>query len=304
MAASVSRQRYVFDGPGFYYIDLFKSLSAQERKLFRQHQVAKVMGGLIKDSNNESTVRVNVAPDTWLTRSALRRGKKMWDLHIREALEGTSLAAVKPKYHDYKVYLNNVMGSGTILPVDAAGTAIPSGEWVYSQYHSEDVDWSDGQIGQPGYQNRQADTFTTMICGSHQGSGGNWTRIGLIKSWFDSRAKPQTDDPLMDSTVATDPLINLFDESDNVDEVIASLNTDNDRPPYDVDVHFGSAQTAGSMNNLQRVAMAATQSGAGAISAMNGFSALCGLIEVHVSQGQVTGEVELILDVSMKGDKI
>ena len=301
----VSRQRYLFNGPGFYYIDLFKSMSAQERKLFRQHQVAHVKGGLIKDSNNETTLRVNVAPDTWVTRNALRRGKRMFDKHIKEALEGTTLAAVKPKYHDYKVYLNNVMGQATQMPVDAGGNIIPSGEWIYSSYHSEDVDWSDAQIGTPGYTNRQADTFQVMITGTHQGTPGNWSRIGLIKSWFDSRAEPQADDPALDgSPVATDPLVNLFDESDTVDEVINSLNTDNDSPPYDIDLHFGMAQAAGSTNNLQRVAFAATQAGAGSISALNGFSALCGLIEVHVSQGSGTGDVEMILDVVMKGDKI
>lgn len=306
MPQKISRQRYLFDAPGTYYIDLFKSLSAQERKLFRQHQVAHVMGGLIKDSNNESVVRMNVAPDTWVTRTALRRGKRLFDKHVKDALEGTTLKSVKPKYHDYKVYLNNVMGTSPELPVDANGTTIPSGEWIYSNYHSEDVDWNviaTAGAGQPS--NRQADSFTAMITGSHVGTAQDWTRIGLIKSWFDSRSEPQQEDPALDtSPLLADPLVNLFDEADAADEIIGSLASDNDAPPYNIDLHFGMAQAVGAHNNLQRVAFAATQTGAGQIAALNGFSAICGLVEVQISQGIGSGQVELLLDVSMKGDKI
>jgi len=56
--------------------------------------------------------------------------------------------------------------------------------------------------------------------------------------------------------------------------------------------------------HLQRVAMAATQAGAGQIASLNGFSAICGLVQVHITQGVGSGEVELILDVSTKGGKI
>jgi hypothetical protein len=306
MAMRISRQRYLFDGPGTYYIDLFKSLSAQERKMFRQFQVANVHGGLIKDSNNESVVRMNVAPDTWVTRTALRRGKRLFDKMVKEATEASDLKSMKPKYHDYKVFLNSLMGSGTEMPVDADGHTIPAGEWSYSYYHSEDVDWNviaTAGAGQPS--NRQADSYSAMIVGgTHVGSATDWTRVSLIKSWFDSRSQPETDDPPVPATVLTDPLVNLFDEADAADEIIEGLRSENDDPPYDVNNHFGIDQGNAAQNNLQRVAFAATQAGAGQISALNGFSALCGLVEVHITQGVGTGQVELLLDVSMKGDKI
>ena len=302
MATQVSRQRYLFSEPGTYYIDLFKSLSAQERRLVRQGQVAKVMGGLIKDSNNESVVRINVAPDTWVTRTAWRRGKKMWDMHIKEATEGLD-GRLKPKYHDYKVYLNNVMGGGPTLPVDAAGNTIPSGEWGYSEYHSEDIDWADPNLTLTS--NRQADTFSAALVGSHVGTPQNWARIGLIQSWIESRAFnddfPQGNVP---NTVETDPLNNLFDEADAADEVIEMLRTVNEEAPYNESTHFGNNEPNASHNNLQRVAFAATQTGAGQIAALNGFSAICGLIEVHITQGVGSGEVELLLDVATKGEKI
>jgi hypothetical protein len=273
--------------------------------MFRQHQVAHVHGGLIKDSNNESVVRVNVAPDTWVTRTALRRGKRLFDKHINEATEASDLKSMKPKYHDYKIYLNNVMGPATEMPVDADGHTIPSGQWIYSEYHSEDVDWNviaTAGAGQPS--NRQADSYSAMIVGPHVGSATDWTRVGLMKSWFDSRAQPQVNDPPVPVSVISDPLVNLFDEADAADEIINSLRVVGDEPPYDVNSSLGIDQASGSQNNLQRVAFAATQTGAGQIAALNGFSAICGLIEVHITQGVGSGQVELLLDVSMKGDKI
>lgn len=302
MAGKISRQRYLFDGPGTYYLDLARSLSIQERRLHRQGLIYNVSGGLIKDSNNESTVRINVAPDTWVTRSAWKRGKSLWDKHIREALEA-GIGAVKPKYHDYKVYLNNTMGVSE-EPVDAAGTDLPRGEWVYSTYHSEDVDWNViATAGAAQTSNREADSFQAMLVGAHIGTPQNWTRVGLIRSWFDSRSQPDQDDPDMPAGIEADPLVNLFDEADAADEVIASLKEDNDRPPYAAYDHFGGS-TTGNQNGLQRVAMAATQTGAGQISALNGFSAMCGLVEVHITQGVGSGQVELILDVHTNGVKI
>ena len=306
MPQKISRQRYLFDSPGTYYIDLFRSLSAQERKMFRQGQVAHVHGGLIKDSNNESVVRINVAPDTWVTRTAWRRGNRLWNKMLKEAREAAP-GLVKAKYTDYKVFLNTASATAySELPVDASGATIPSGEWNYSEYHSEDIDWADPNLLTDP--NRQADTFNVHIVGEHSGVPTNWTRIGLIRSWIDSRAQPD-DHPQgnLPATIATDPLVNLFDEADATDEIMAMLRTDNDEPPYDEDTHFGidpavSAVSQGGL--LQRVAMAATQGGAGQIAAMNGFSAICGLVQVHITQGTPSGEVELILDVSMKGDKI
>lgn len=303
--ANISRQRYLFDAPGTYYIDLFRSLSMQERKMFKQGQVANVLGGLIKDSNNESTVRINVAPDTWVTRTAWRRGKKLYDKMIKQALEG-SPGMIMPKYHDFKVYLNGASAASYAEnPVDASGVDLPTGEWVYSKFHSEDVDWS--QYTTWVSANRQADTFSANLVGEHDGTPANWNRIGLIRSWLDSRP-PVDDHPrTISATVSADPLVNLFDEADAADEIIESLRSDNQEAPYDEDSMFGlnpASVGISSGANLQRVAMAATQSGAGAVAALNGFSAICGLVQVHISQGVGTGEVELILDVSTKGEKI
>lgn len=308
---AISRQRYLFTnlapGDHTFYIDLAKSLSMQERKLFRQMREYTVRGGLLKDSNQDAVVRCNVAPDTWQTRAAIRRGFAQWNLMIKEGMEGLGKGIQKPKYLDYKVFLNQGHGTSPKVPCDAAGNDLSSGEWVYSTYHTEDVDWANYLAWTT---NRDTDSFTPMIVGPHlagPGNGDHWTRISLLQSWIDTRALPDggtSGHPILPSAAITDPLANLFDEADAADEIIEDLQNENDRTPYPEASVFGIQQSYAAHNNLQRVAFAATQAGAGQVSALNGFSALCGLVQVHITVANVTGDVELILDVDTKGLKI
>ena len=306
---AISRQRYIFkdlaEGEHTFYIDLAKSLSLQERKLFRQMREYTVRGGLLKDSNQEAVVRCNVAPDTWQTRAAIRRGFALWQKMIKEGMEGLEGANIKPKYLDFKVFLNQGHGTAPTVPADAAGNYLHNGEWTYSTYHTEDVDWANYAAWTT---NRDTDSFQPMIVGPHlpgPGNGDHWTRISLLQSWIDTRGQPEGDNrPFVTYDANSDPLSNLFDEADAADEIITMLIDDNDRTPYPVDEVFGIMESYSAHANLQRVAFAATQTGAGQISALNGFSALCGLVQVHITTTGPTGDVELILDVDTKGMKI
>lgn len=312
---AVSRQRFLFAGPGVYYIDLNQTTSLQERKMQRQMLMRHVRGGLIKDSNNDSVVRINVAPATWPTKTAIRRGFKLWNKMIKQRLDEGGVGVAKGKYHDFKVALNHhhyLVGLGNNqIPVDAAGTALTTGEWTYSRMVSEDIDWSNPAL--LTNRNRDAEEYYLHVVGPHvDGTGtvggtstdptyGEWRSVGLIRSWIDTRAEPITNEPDFPTAALSDPLANLFDESDADDEVLERLRDDNDEAPYDENSLFGIGHGTGNHADLQRVAMAATQAGAGQISALNGFSALNGLIQVHITQ-TTAGQVEMILDVDMKGE--
>jgi hypothetical protein len=104
----------------------------------------------------------------------------------------------------------------------------------------------------------------------------------------------------------SDPLLNLFDESDADDEVFENLQEHNDNPPYLESSVFGEYQSnhANIGENLQRVSMTATQAGAGQIASVPAFSALCGLVQVHITTNGDPGQVELLLDVATKGEAI
>lgn len=307
---AVTRLRFLFDGPGTYYIDTAQCLSIFERKMHPQFRDYQVMGGLIKDSNNESVVRLNVAPHTWYVKNALRRGKRQFDRMINQRLGEASTKLNKGKYHDFRVLLNNnqsVTSSSNALPCDAEGNAYNTGEWQYSLYVSEDVKWDDATLTTAG-SNRNADEFYGMIVGNAHVAGTGtgqdvWSRISLTKSWLETRPEPTTTPTTPGASYTTDPLSNMFDETDADDEVVLNMTTRYDEPPYDPATCPGIEGGGGTQQNLQRAAMAATQSGAGQISGLNGFSALCGLIQVHITQ-TTPGQVEMLLDVNTVGAKI
>ena len=139
-----TRLRFEFDLNGTGYIDLAKEMSKVQRKMVRQGQNFVIHGGLIQDANNEYTVRFNTAPQSWVVGTALRRGRKMWQASYDQVLKEGGYGRVKPKYWDWKVYLDQTHANGgtTLGAVDAAGNSYPAGEWQYSKIVSEDVDWT------------------------------------------------------------------------------------------------------------------------------------------------------------------
>jgi hypothetical protein len=293
-----TRLRFEYSLTGTAYIDLAKEMSKVQRKLVRQGQNFVVHGGLIQDSNDEYTVRFNTAPQSWVVGTALRRGRKTWERQYKQVMQEGGLGMMKPKYWDWKVYLSDdhrQAGGARLLEVkDADGNPYPAGEWGYSTFASEDVDWTVATVSR----DRNADEFTAHIVGDHVGSAPDWTSIGLIKSWKNSRPQPDGDDPEVGTTLGTnireDPLVNLFDEADADDERITHLVYHNDQAPYDEAGVPGDSSTG-----LERMAMAKT-SAANPIVTFGGFIAPHGLIQLdntRVGDGNVT----ILMDVEAVG---
>jgi hypothetical protein len=304
------RLRFILT-PGTYYLDAAREMSKVMRRLVKQGQDFTIVGGLIKDSNNQSTVVFNTAPRSWATRTAWRRGLKLFNKMNNQRIKEGGYGAIKPKYHDYKVFLNPAHNaSNMMVTLDAAGNQVMNGEWVYSEYITEDIEWDAASLTSQA--NRDADGFNAMLVGQQHvaGTGGQdvWDRISLLKSWAETRPQPENEPDTVPFAAATDPLGNLFDESDADDEVISNLNTDNDEPPYNKALPYGAQYLGGPLigDNLQRQSFAATQSGAGSISPFSGFKALCGLIQVDVNMASPGGanEVEVLIDILPKGEKI
>jgi len=169
-----TRLRFETNGPGTYYIDLGKELSKVRRKMVRQGQNFAVHAGVLQDSNNDSYVRINTAPQSWVVNTALRRARRLWNKSYRTMIREAGLGKVTPKYWDWKVFLSESMRqahlAGNVLQaVDAAGTAYPAGEWAYSTFVSEDIDWSHPNL--TANANRDADNFSAHIVGNHVAQG-------------------------------------------------------------------------------------------------------------------------------------
>jgi len=289
---AISRMRFKGDNNGTFYIDLAKALSLQERRLHRQKAIYTVYGGYFVD-NDGNRIDINTAPMTWVTKRSVNRGFAMWRKMTAKTLQDAG-ATSKSRYRDFKVYLNSAMGV-PILPVDAGSQNLYDGggpEWDYSTLTSADPD---GPGGTP------ADAFDLHIVGPHAGSDPNWTRIGLVQSWIKSRPQPEDTQPNNIEDV-TDPLMNLFDAGDVLDDRLTIINAEGDAPPYDENTVFGNAAAAATQNNLQRQSTARPTATTTLVAPIHGFQALCGLMQIIVGSDTSSNSWELVLDVETKGE--
>jgi len=293
---AISRMRFKANNNGTFYIDLAKALSLQERKLHRQKNIYTVYGGYFVDSDG-ARIDINTAPLTWVSKRAVNRGFAMWRKMTAKTLQDAG-ATSKSRYRDFKVFLNSGMGSGPLVPLDAddENLYVNTPEWDYSTLTSADPD---GPGGTP------ADAFELNIVGPHSGADPNWSRIGLIQSWFDSRPLVDASQPQNIPDI-TDPLMNLFDAGDVIDDRLTIINAEGDAAPYDEPVGFGNNSTTGSTSNgmnLQRVSTARPTANTTLVAPIHGFQALCGLIQLVVGDDSSTNQWELVLDVETKGEK-
>lgn len=290
-----TRLRYKFDAPGTYYLDLNKDLSRHHRKLIRQKGITTVYGGYMVDSQG-NRVDLATAPNNWVSRVAINRAFRIWKKLNAMTLQQSGGTA--PKYSDFKILLTGQhLTSNTVDAVDSADQPIvgSTSDWVYSELTTQDPSEDAGGVTQT------PDRFNMFITGNAHipggGSGDIWSRIALIKSWVDSKAIPENNsgDPDYTADHNIDPLNNLFDSSDTLDNHITSYQTQGDLAPYDYDEVQGALHASAGGNNLQRVSTAITLgSGATPVQPIHGFQAICGLVQVNVTGATA---MEICLDV-------
>lgn len=272
---TVTRLSFEMAGNDTMFIDIAQALSAVNRRAYRQGLYYYVNSVELYDQQS-NTYDIHVLPDTWITRAAHRRAKGVFDAMNEKALHASG--TITPKYHDFKVYLDNLhRTTGTTVPSlyhdNAAHTPMASDDWAYSRMVSADDDGDGSQ---------NADEFYLHMIGAHSGSSDNWNSIGVIKSYGDSRAQPQTSNPVVPTELLADPLVNMFDGSEEqTNEILENLGDDNDAVPYDANVYVGE-----NTNSLTQVARLSThEGGGGRVSIGAGFCAPCGLIMVDPENG-------------------
>jgi len=273
---TVTRLSFEFDGGSTQFIDIAMALSAINRKFYRQGVYYYVNS--VEIYNDETgVVDLHTVPDNWITKNAHQRGFQIFQK--MNSMAAPPIAAIRPKYHDFKVYMNNLhRTTGSAPPAlhtinGAIGQAQLSDDWVYSQFVSAD---SDGDLNAAGTAlNQEADNFYAHLIGPHSGTSDNWESISLIKSYAETRGTVNSETPADANVDITDPLLNLFDFSseEQINDIVHNLLEDNDQPPYNYNQYVGETTSS-----LQHVARIGTEVGVGRVGRASGFCAPFGLI--------------------------
>lgn len=254
-----------------HYIDLARDLSAINRRLYRQGRSYHVKRISVVSRNtipspgqNAGRVTFSVVPTSWTAANAWKRAFEAYKAMQKNAM--ANMSNIAPKYNDFKVYLSPDMRTGTKpVPRDNGGNVLALGEWVYSKFHSPDGTTA-------------SDEFEMHMVGPHTGAPGTWTTVGAIQSYADARGTVVNNSPTVPSTSDDDPLVNLFDDGTNVDEIREDMRNENDDAPYDVFNYPGEGA-----NHPKPLVVQQSTLGADGRTSVGGFAAMCGLIEAEIT---------------------
>lgn len=277
------------------YLDTARGLSLMNRKLIRQGQLFRIKGMTVHTNHNTESLRVKVGtvPTNWVARNAWVKGKALWDKMNAIALaEGDS--GMLPKYHDYKVYMNDghKAQSSEFVPCDMDGEtlATTNSEWAYSKYADS---------------GSTADNYDVKFLGQHEGSTSDYTTVGLIEAYRQSRVRPQTTDPEWPSDTLTSPWMLLFGDDDQTSDVLTNLRDDNDAAPYPPDFYVGDA--GGGTNHQDDGGFgvgtfAVNKVGSGGKITFPSFVAPCGLMRIEIDDDDsLTAQIHITFDVEILG---
>jgi len=289
-----TRLRFYGTNGGKKVVDLAHALSLHHRQMKRQKKLYTVYGGYFVDSQG-SRIDLNVAPNNWVTRRAINRTFKVWKKQISSVLSSNN-GVRSGKYSDFKVHLDNSSTAAYLKPADSIDTALPSAEWNYSTMTQVKLVDPDGDGGLEF--DADSDQWDLKIIGPHDGTPNNYTRVGMIRSYLDSRAAPlPAAGEVLPPEAQTDPLSHMMPPAQGslgLDEKIVVIDDEGDRPPYAEQDMYGTVQ-----QSLQRVSTSTTVSGSIAVTPIHGFQALCGLVQLDLTADSAW---ELVLDVESEGE--
>ena len=278
---TTTRLSFECSGGATNYIDVGLALSAMNRKAYRSGLYYYINS--VEVYNNETgVVDLHTLPDNWVTKNSWNRALKLFQ-RMNRLVNSPLTSGIKPKYHDFKVYMNfGHREEGSLSPSsqvinNGTGTVQEPRDWVYSKFVSGDDKFEE--------EASEADSFTVHMLGGHEvkvGTGGpnmglQFDSVGLIASYANTRATvPEFTPEGITGTgdVTLDPLVDVFDfgEEDQMKDIISNLATDNDEPPYP------EAYIGAEANDLHQVARLGTEVGIGRVARAGGFCAPFGLI--------------------------
>ena len=233
MKAATLDLRFAVADAGGQYIDLAQCLSLVNRRAYRQGYVYRVNSWSWAPSANVSVLSIASVPTTWITYNAWVKAKALWDKMNR-----TSGIRGRPKYHDFKVFLdiahytamtaNSYAAAGpNLLPVDFGLAAYATGgaEWKYSQYVTPQAGGS-AAAGENCAHMLGDDTGANSAALDTDGSHA------VIQGYADTRVTVGAAEPDLPGDASISWQTELFDAGEVELDIVNHLEGFNDSPPY------------------------------------------------------------------------
>jgi len=279
---------------GTNYIDLSRSVSALNRRFYRQGlnwAVGSIQFTLV--GAGTGSVTVSKIPNTWMAGNAWKKAFAMWNKQQMRAIEDAGAESATAKFRDFKIFLDTQMVTATtqtsygapannqvLVPHDFQATPqlVSEGEWDYSQIvvPNQVLDASGSRVDPKEYR--------LHMVGVNDHSG---VSRGIIEGYADSRAFPQSPDPVSPPIDSFNNWMrDMFDVGNENQEVLENATDSNDELPYD-QINYPGGQT--NLAGTQIVGYSFLNNGASTgigQSTVPGSNFPCGLIRLD---SQLTG---------------
>jgi len=288
---AVMKLRYALQTPeganssSTHYISLTRDISRLNRRFYRQGlnlAIANVKVTTLPAAAGVSGSQcyVNAIPHTWSVANAWMKAFSYWRKQQDDALENSDSEETAARFRDFKISMEDghTVGS-TENPVNL-GPGRLIGPFLPGIKFSNDLqsspDWQSSEIvipndGAPGVTGQ----YNLHMVGADTGASK-----GMIQGYCDSRAVPQSPDPV-GPNVSASWMQEMFDVGNDNLQVTNNAQNRNDDLPYDQDdypggdANFVQLECQGYNLNQSTVGLNTFNTGP--------FTAPCGLLRIDVN---------------------
>lgn len=268
-----------------HYISITRDISRLNRRFYRQGLNLAIANVKVTTLPAAPTVQgsqcyINAIPHTWSVANAWMKAFSYWRKQQDDALENSDSEETVARFRDFKISMEDghVVGS-TETPVNLGpgrfvGPFLPGIKFTSDLQSSPD--WQSSEIvipndGAPG---------VTGQYDLHMVGADTAISKGMIQGYCDSRAVPQSPDPV-GPNVSSSWMQEMFDVGNDNLQVTDNAQNRNDDLPYDQDDYPGGDSN---FINLECQGYNLNQSTVGLNTFNTGpFTAPCGLLRVDVN---------------------
>ena len=294
------------------YIDLSQIASLVNRRFYRQG-INWAVAGFKVITQNPGKVTIRKLPNSWITSNAWEKAFRAWNRQQKEALEEAGGLSAMAKFRDFKVFMDTQhvddfiaagsdLYSTNLLPFDSFGNFALDGEWEPSRIVLPNT----VDVSGPGINIDPSSVYMHMVGENFNpplAPGVAGISRGVLEGYADSRAYPQSPDPVSPNVANAENWLRQMFNVGNDNEAVTELATDvNDELPYDQVNYPGGQNNMPGLQIHDFVTMYETNPTFGlGVQRLKGGNFPCGLISIlwdraaEVSEDPTPG-VTLLID--------
>ena len=274
---------------GSFTLDLSQCASLINRRFYRQGITWAVAGfKVLTGTGIQGQVTVRKLPTTWVMNNAWQKAFRLWNKQQMDAVEESGSESAVARFRDFKIFADV-----THVTADVSNNLLPlDGQLPVAQTYAAG-EWEPSQIVLPNYSGQNPTERYLHAVGINV--NGVASR-GIIEGYADSRAFPQSPDPVT-------PVINdaqnwmayMFDKGNDISPLLENATDVNDDLPYPQVNYPGGETQAPALAIHDIVGLSATT--VGGISRMKGGTFPCGLIRFDFANtSSTTANIAIQID--------